>query len=233
LEAVKSSTQGGFIEMEQKVGWILPDLNTASVEKITAFPTSTGKPNGRNTQLACCLRVPRGVSQGDGLLWLHAGEAKYEGIADDDYFLVRATCGESEQAPSFQRAMTRTEGPTLNLKDFGALIGQSGFGVDADDENLVSAITTLIFSLIFAMNARDELWERGKYTGKTAKSRVEFWTPNIIRKNYTLKGENSATHAGVSPRMHWRRGHMRQQPYGEGRSLRREQWIEPTLIAAE
>ena len=83
------------------------------------------------------------------------------------------------------------------------------------------------------MNARDELWERGKYTRKTAKSRVAFWTPNIIRKNYTLKGENSATHAGVSPRMHWRRGHMRQQPYGEGRSLRREQWIEPTLIAAE
>ncbi len=161
------------------------------------------------------------------------GEAKYEGIAEDDYFLVRATCAESEQAPSFQRAMTHAEAPTLNLKDFGAVIGRSGVGVDADDEDLVSAITTLTFSLIFAMNARDELWERGRYTGKTAKSGVEFWTPNIIGKNYTLKGKQLTPHGGTSPRMHWRRGHMRQQPYGEQRSLRREQWIEPTLIAAE
>ncbi len=57
------------------------------------------------------------------------GEAKYEGIAEDDYFLVRATYAESEQAPSFQRAMTRAELPTLSLKDFGAVIGRSGSGL--------------------------------------------------------------------------------------------------------
>ncbi len=94
-------------------------------------------------------------------------------------------------------------------------------------------MTTLVFSLVFAMNARKELLERGKPTGKAAKSGLEFWTPNIIGKEYVLGGSKSGAHGGTSPRMHWRRGHMRQQPYGEGRNFRREQWIEPTLIASE
>lgn len=161
------------------------------------------------------------------------GDAKYQGLAEDDFFLVRGTCAESKEAPSFQRFITSSETPTLNLKDFGAVAGKSGFGVTVEDSEVVSAITTLIFSLIFAMNARKELWEHGHPTGKTAKSGVEFWTPNIVGKGYVLKGEHPGSHGGTSPRMHWRRGHMRQQPYGEGRSLRREQWIEPALIAAE
>jgi hypothetical protein len=32
-------------------------------------------------------------------------------------------------------------------------------------------------------------WERGKYMGKSTKSGVKLWTPNIIGKNYVLKGQ--------------------------------------------
>lgn len=33
-------------------------------------------------------------------------------------------------------------------------------------------------------------------------------------------------------RTHWRRGHYKQQPYGPGQSLRRRQWIRPTIVNA-
>jgi hypothetical protein len=168
-----------------------------------------------------------------GMPFPRFGEAKYHGIAEDDLFLVRGTCAEAKEAPSFQRLIAHSEAPTLDLKDHHAVVGKAGFGVTDEDSDVVSAITTLIFSLVFAMNARRGLWEHGRPTGKTAKSGVEFWTPNIIGKGYVLKGHQTGAHAGTSPRMHWRRGHMRQQPFGEGRRLRREQWIEPSLIAAE
>lgn len=32
---------------------------------------------------------------------------------------------------------------------------------------------------------------------------------------------------------HWRRGHIRSQPYGPGRALRRPQWIQPTIVHRE
>ena len=90
----------------------------------------------------------------------------------------------------------------MNLKDFGAVVGKSGFGVTPEDSEVVSAITTLIFSVVFAMNTRKELWEHGHPTGKTAKSGVEFWTPNIVGKDYVLKGQHNGSHGGASPRMH-------------------------------
>lgn len=37
---------------------------------------------------------------------------------------------------------------------------------------------------------------------------------------------------GGGVRTHWRRGHWRQQPYGEGSKLRRRTWIRPMMIAA-
>lgn len=44
-------------------------------------------------------------------------------------------------------------------------------------------------------------------------------------------GDQHAAQGG-SVRAHWRRGHWRQQPYGEGMRLRRRKWIRPMMIAA-
>ena len=69
----------------------------------------------------------------------------------------------------------------------------------------------------------------GKKTKKKRPSTSGVWQPNWIGRGYELKLETgSGTHA--SPRSHWRRGHWRRQPIGEGRTERKLVWIEPMLI---
>lgn len=45
--------------------------------------------------------------------------------------------------------------------------------------------------------------------------------------------EVSSSGSHVSPQAHWRRGHWRRVPIGEGRSSRAWRWIQPTLVKAE
>jgi hypothetical protein len=53
--------------------------------------------------------------------------------------------------------------------------------------------------------------------------------PNWIGLGYRIKSEyQGGTHS--SPSLHWRRGHWRQQAHGSGRSLRKNIWIEPSVI---
>ena len=45
-----------------------------------------------------------------------------------------------------------------------------------------------------------------------------------------IQGSAVATRDGGPIRTHWRRGHWRQQPYGEGMALRRRTWIKPVMV---
>lgn len=112
------------------------------------------------------------------------------------------------------------------------------------DTEFCEKMTTIALGTLLAMNARPELVERGKFIRRVTKADKirEFWTPNIIGRKYKLKREvpkiidgkfvytthEHGTHA--SPRMHWRRGHFRNQAHGAGRRERKTIWIEPTLI---
>jgi hypothetical protein len=114
------------------------------------------------------------------------------------------------------------------------------------DEGFLDRMGAIAFGTLLAMNAKPELLERGKLLRKVVKGEKtrEFWSPNVIGARYKLKREvprivggkfvqsqrEGGTHA--SPRMHWRRGHFRQQPYGVGLRERRTVWIEPMLIGA-
>jgi len=67
----------------------------------------------------------------------------------------------------------------------------------------------------------------------------ELWNPNLVGWDYRAQrvGPTSGEHGThASPRMHWRRGHMRNQPYGPKpwteTSTKRLTWIEPVLINA-
>lgn len=124
--------------------------------------------------------------------------------------------------------------------------------MDADlteeDSGFVEKMGVIVFGTILAMNARPQLVEHGKLIKRVAKADKirEFWSPNIIGAKYKFKrevpqvvkgkfvhapGRETGTHA--SPRMHWRRGHYRNQPVGPGRKERKNIWIEPCLIGAE
>src|SRR5437899_7574028 len=64
---------------------------------------------------------------------------------------------------------------------------------------------------------------------KKGKIREALWTPNFIGKCYRPKGMLQGGHH-ASPSLHWRRGHKRNQRYGEGNKLVKKIWIEPMLI---
>jgi hypothetical protein len=92
----------------------------------------------------------------------------------------------------------------------------------------------IAFNVLLAMAARPEYVETGHRQGRHKKSGSDIWSPNVIGRKYATKRDSAAetgTHA--SPRMHWRRGHFRHQPFGSRENPEHKViWIEPMLIAA-
>lgn len=124
-----------------------------------------------------------------------------------------------------------------------------------DTEARFSArLATIMFNLLLIMNMRPEYVESGAKVGRHKKRNVELWTPNIIGRRYVVK-KTLSNGTGEKRRMHWRRGHLRQQPFGpytvETRSIMNEQtqqledkkirvykehktiWIEPMLVGGK
>ncbi len=112
-----------------------------------------------------------------------------------------------------------------------------------EDGNIIKLLTTLLFRICLILEARPTLLTSGKKVGSFSKRKgVEVWTPNVIGLNYKIKTEGLAvvgsTEKGshASPRMHWRRGHTRHQPFGpriEGQKQERKIiWLEPCLVGA-
>ncbi|MDE2102965.1 MAG: hypothetical protein KGL39_37320 [Patescibacteria group bacterium] len=120
--------------------------------------------------------------------------------------------------------------------------------LEEKDAEFLEGLGVIAFGTLLAMNARPELVERGKMLKRVQKGDKvrEFWSPNIIGSKYKPKREVPSVKAGqfvyaatgqpkgthASPRMHWRRGHFRQQPCGPQHKERKSLWIEPCLIAA-
>ena len=65
---------------------------------------------------------------------------------------------------------------------------------------------------------------------KGKKPPKEVWNPRFLGSSYVIKGARPSTlkgESGIHQRAHLRRGHYKQQPYGPGRSLRRQVLIDP------
>ncbi|OYE00174.1 hypothetical protein [Nostoc sp. 'Peltigera membranacea cyanobiont' 232] len=63
----------------------------------------------------------------------------------------------------------------------------------------------------------------------------DFYQPLWLGLGYRLKREGTQSSEGSSgthgtKSVHWRRGFLRNQPYGEGRQQRKLVWIEPVLV---
>jgi hypothetical protein len=108
----------------------------------------------------------------------------------------------------------------------------------ATDKQVTDRLSALMLKLLVILNTRPQLVEAGRCVRpqKIKHGRVkhcELWSPNVIGRGYrTLRDERGGgTHA--SPRAHWRRGHVRSQPHGSHRSLRRPVWIEPVLVGLQ
>src|SRR5271166_6210030 len=66
---------------------------------------------------------------------------------------------------------------------------------------------------------------------KTVKSKkhseqtLEYWSPNFLGRDYQATSETGDTE--WHRRAHWRKGHIKTQPYGPRHSLRKIIWIQP------
>jgi hypothetical protein len=103
-----------------------------------------------------------------------------------------------------------------------------------DETKFNTWLTTLVLKLLLFMLARPNDVQHGSIARVVKQRRtgspIEFWHPNVMGRNYVTAREMSAgTHA--SPRLHWRRGHFRNQRHGPGFSLVKTIWIEPVLVA--
>lgn len=73
---------------------------------------------------------------------------------------------------------------------------------------------------------------------KGVRVREELWNPNLIGWNYRAQRSETTGEKGThaSPRLHWRRGHVRNQPFGPkpwtAETPKRLKWIEPVLVNA-
>jgi hypothetical protein len=97
-------------------------------------------------------------------------------------------------------------------------------------------LQSIFLRLILIMECCPELVEKEAQIVKAnkgfAKDKAkDFYEPLWIGRNYRVKSDvqdKGGTHA--SPRVHWRRGFLRNQPYGQGRQQRKLVWIEPILV---
>ncbi len=106
-----------------------------------------------------------------------------------------------------------------------------------DQEKIITSnVGMFIIKLLLAMTARPSFMiSEGTCArqAKVGKGRPALWNPSFIGQGYRLQSEvksGAGTHG--SPIMHWRDGHFRSQPYGEGRALRKVLWIESVLVNA-
>jgi hypothetical protein len=107
--------------------------------------------------------------------------------------------------------------------------------LNSQDQQFLKDLRRIIIKLCLIIQARPNLISYGQKL-KTVKNKknnkiTEYWTPNILGRNYQRKQEQeNSVETNTSPRLHWRRGHLRQQPHGPLNSLRKTIWIEPILI---
>jgi len=60
-----------------------------------------------------------------------------------------------------------------------------------------------------------------------------LWKPAWFGEHYAIRREASLGGTHASPRLHFRRGHFTNQPYGPKSTLRKKLWIDPILVGQE
>jgi len=127
---------------------------------------------------------------------------------------------------------------------FGYYTKPSGADLPTGEQEKIfnSKVQAFAIKLMLALTARPNFIVPGSLSRpmkvKKGHIREELWHPNLIGWDYRAQrvatSGDHGTHA--SPRMHWRRGHMRNQPFGPKpwteTTAKRLTWIEPVLINA-
>lgn len=124
------------------------------------------------------------------------------------------------------------EWPSATLPEEVPPAHEDGLPLSVAEGDVCRRLAGLAVGLLLAMTARPDLRASPGTRARTIKDGParEEWTPNWVGQDYRVSRPAVGTHA--SPRLHWRRGHWRQQPHGRGRAERKLLWIDPILIGS-
>lgn len=149
---------------------------------------------------------------------------------DNDFLYWAAT----DKASSFCRRFKIKD----NLKQFRYTDSQDFNPQVVKDFN--KYLQSVFLRLILIMECRPELVDTTSEVIRVnkgfGKAQVQdFYQPLWLGLGYRLKREGTQSSEGSSDThgtksVHWRRGFLRNQPYGEGRQQRKLVWIEPVLV---
>jgi hypothetical protein len=105
----------------------------------------------------------------------------------------------------------------------------------AKSELVLQRVIALVVNICFYINSTAEAVSLPTVGGvhKKGQEKISWWTPRWVGQRYKIKRENLVSGTHASPKMHWRRGHFRQQRVGEGRTQTKTIWIEPMLVSAK
>jgi len=106
-----------------------------------------------------------------------------------------------------------------------------------EDKEFANRVFMFVIKLLLVMTARQSYVEVGeclrKEKVKHGRTRDGLWAPNYIGRSYKVQSEGTGEGTHASPRLHWRRGHIRHQCHGKGRLLTKVIWIEPCIVGAK
>ena len=119
--------------------------------------------------------------------------------------------------------------------DYTEIKDQAGI---ATDKEVTDRLSALMLKLLVILNTRPQFVEEGRCVRPQklkhgCVKHSELWSPNLIGRCYRTIREDRGDGTHASPRLHWRRGFVRNQPHGPNRSLRRPIWIEPVLVGLQ
>jgi hypothetical protein len=112
-----------------------------------------------------------------------------------------------------------------------ALLAPHEDQIDLSAEDFINQLWLLALTLSLIMSSGENLLEPGKLLKRVQpKNRsvrlLEFWSPHYLGRDYKVHGEPGDP-GDRKIRPHWKRGHIKSQPYGPRQSLRKVIWLQP------
>lgn len=222
-------------DLPKNIAW--PEIDMPMAAAVFMLPLGVVKhPIEGNIPFIAYLKSVKGVPQPDPFHYFK------DLVADNTSFSTVAAATEMPNSPIYHTCIREDaqihSHEAIHEYLHGMQPDYTGWGslkMDEADRLFNEEMTAIVFRLIMAMHAKPELVSTGSFTGKRLSKGEgpEIWTPNFIGRNYRCKREGPSDGGGWHVRMHWRRGHMRQQPYGPRNTLRKTIWIEPCLISGD
>jgi hypothetical protein len=147
-------------------------------------------------------------------------------------FTVSSQAGPMGAPLTFEMTLNGEVAAEANISDIEYVSELNG-----SEDAWLRKIAQFVLTVALVVEAKPTLIQPGRMIRKPKKDRASLWEPNVLGAGFRKTKEQNSV--GDTPmdgppraaaRAHWRRGHVRRQPYGPGRMERKILWIEPVFV---